>query len=71
MRRVVLEDANRGGLLGMGVVLDSHLQPHPHQSGERGKWVLETLLGETIPEPPADAGTLDPEAGEVRGKTPR
>jgi hypothetical protein len=33
--------------------------------------VLETLLGEKIPEPPADAGTLDPAAGEARGRTLR
>jgi hypothetical protein len=37
----------------------------------RGKWVLETLLGEKTPEPPADAGALDPEAGEKRNKTLR
>src|SRR6185436_17838019 len=37
----------------------------------RGKWVLETLLGEKTPEPPADAGALDPQAGESRQKTLR
>ena len=33
--------------------------------------MLETLLGEKVPEPPADAGTLDAEAGESHGKTLR
>ena len=32
----------------------------------RGKWVLETLLGRTLPEPPADAGELPVNAGEAR-----
>ncbi|HEX3871983.1 MAG TPA: DUF1592 domain-containing protein, partial [Pirellulales bacterium] len=71
MRRVRLDDANRGGLLGMAAVLTATSSPTRTNPVIRGKWVLETLLGETIPEPPADAGTLDPEAGEARGKTLR
>ncbi len=71
MRRVALNDPNRGGLLGMASVLTATSSPTRTNPVIRGKWVLETLLGETIPEPPADAGTLDPEAGEARGKSLR
>ena len=71
MRRVRLDDANRGGLLGMASVLTATSSATRTNPVIRGRWVLETLLGEIMPEPPADAGTLDPEAGEARGKTLR
>jgi hypothetical protein len=71
MRPVPLDDPNRGGLLGMASVLTVTSGPTRTSPVVRGKWVLETLLGEKTPEPPADAGSLDPEAGESRGKTLR
>src|SRR3954447_1158460 len=71
MRRVRLDDPNRGGLLGMAAILTVTSSPTRTNPVLRGKWVLETLLGEEIPEPPADAGTLEPDAGEARGKTLR
>lgn len=71
MRRVALDDANRGGLLGMASVLTVTSSASRTSPVVRGKWVLETLLGEKTPEPPADAGALDPEAGEKRNKTLR
>jgi hypothetical protein len=71
MRPVRLDDPNRGGLLGMASVLTVTSGPSRTSPVIRGKWVLETLLGEKVPEPPADAGTLDAEAGEDRGKTLR
>ena len=37
----------------------------------RGKWVLEALLGERVPEPPDDAGELSAGAGRNKGKTLR
>jgi hypothetical protein len=70
-RPVRLEDPNRGGLLGMASVLTVTSGPTRTSPVVRGKWVLETLLGEKIPDPPPDAGGLDPDAGEDRGKTLR
>jgi len=71
MRRVSLDDPNRGGLLGMGSILTATSNPARTNSVSRGKWVLETLLGSRIPEPPADAGILPENAGRVKGKTLR
>jgi hypothetical protein len=71
LRPVVLADPNRGGLLGMASILTVTSGPTRTSPVVRGKWVLETLLGEKVPEPPADAGTLDAAAGESRGKTLR
>jgi hypothetical protein len=71
MRQVRLDDANRGGLLGMASVLTVTSSASRTSPVVRGKWVLETLLGEKMPEPPPDAGALEPEAGETRNKTLR
>jgi hypothetical protein len=71
MRPVELDDANRGGLLGMAGVLTVTSSPSRTSPVVRGKWVLESLLGEKTPEPPPDAGALEPEAGEARNRTLR
>ncbi|HEY2413395.1 MAG TPA: DUF1592 domain-containing protein [Pirellulaceae bacterium] len=71
MRLVKLDDPNRGGLLGMASVLTVTSSASRTSPVVRGKWVLETLLGEKTPEPPPDAGALEPEAGEARNKTLR
>jgi hypothetical protein len=71
MRKVELNDSNRGGLLGMGSVLTATSSPMRTSPVNRGKWVLETLLGNRIPEPPADAGILPENAGQIEGKTLR
>jgi len=71
MRPVSLADRSRGGLLGMGSVLTSTSSPTRTSPVMRGKWVVETLLGDRIPDPPPDAGQLDANAGKKRGKTLR
>ena len=71
MRPVHLTDRNRGGLLGMGSILTATSNPVRTNPVSRGKWVLETLLGNRIPEPPADAGILPENAGQVKGQTLR
>jgi hypothetical protein len=71
MRLVKLTDRNRGGLLGMGSILTATSNPVRTNPVSRGKWVLETLLGNRIPEPPADAGILPENAGQVKGQTLR
>ncbi len=71
MRKVQLQDRNRGGLLGMASILTATSNPVRTNPVSRGKWVLETLLGSRIPEPPADAGILPENAGQVKGQTLR
>lgn len=62
-RRVPIADKRRGGVLGMGAVLTATSLPVRTSPVVRGKWVLETMLGEELPPPPPDAGEL-PEPGE-------
>ena len=71
MRRVKLKDPNRGGLLGMGAVLTATSSPTRTSPVMRGKWVLETLLGLSAGDPPADAGALPGNAGQKKGLTLR
>jgi hypothetical protein len=71
MRLVKLDEPYRGGLLGMGSVLTATSNPIRTNPVSRGKWVLETLLGNRIPEPPADAGILPETAGQIKGQTLR
>ncbi len=68
--RVALQDPNRGGLLGMSGILTSTSTPTRTSPVIRGAWVVERLLGEEIPTPPADAGTLPANAG-TKAKTLR
>src|SRR4029453_14811404 len=52
-RRVTLTDVNRRGLLGQGSILTVTSYPNRTSVVQRGKWVLETLLGTPPPPPPA------------------
>ena len=57
-RRVELTDARRGGLLGQGSILTVTSYPNRTSVVQRGKWVLENLLGTPPPPPPADVPAL-------------
>ena len=57
-RRVTLDDARRGGLLGHGSVMTVTSYPNRTSPVLRGKWVLENLLGAPPPEPPPDIPAL-------------
>ena len=57
-RRVTLADANRRGLLGQGSVLTVTSYPNRTSVVQRGKWILENLLGTPPPPPPADVPEL-------------
>ena len=63
IRLVELGDKRRGGVLGMGAVLTATSLPTRTSPVVRGKWVLETMLGEELPPPPPGVGEL-PEPGE-------
>ncbi len=58
-RRVQLTDPNRGGLLGQGSILTVTSYPNRTSVVQRGKWVLENLLGTPPPPPPPDVPSLE------------
>jgi hypothetical protein len=58
MRLVHFEDDARGGVLGMAAILTTTSHPLRTSPVLRGKFVLEQLLGDRVPPPPPDAGTL-------------
>ncbi len=58
-RRVVLTDSNRGGLLGQGSILTVTSYPNRTSVVQRGKWVLDNLLGSPPPPPPPDVPALE------------
>jgi hypothetical protein len=59
-REVALTDPNRGGLLGQASILTVTSYPNRTSIVQRGKWVLENLLGTPPPPPPPDIPVLDP-----------
>ncbi|MCL4694746.1 MAG: DUF1592 domain-containing protein, partial [Candidatus Hydrogenedentes bacterium] len=71
MRVVDLTDASRGGVLGMAAVLTATSHPLRTSPVLRGKWVLEQLLGDNVPPPPPDAGTLPEDDHQADGLTLR
>jgi len=64
-RKVKLENANRGGILSMPATLATTSFPDRTSPVRRGVWVLEQVLGERVPPPPADV----PELAEQDHKT--
>lgn len=66
MRRVPLQDRNRGGVVGMAAVLTVSSYPLRTSPVIRGKWILESLLGSKIPPPPPEAGSLPENGAEGR-----
>src|SRR5207245_7049670 len=61
-RRVTLTDPNRFGLLGQGSVLTVTSYPNRTSVVQRGKWILEALLGTPPPPPPPEIPELKPVA---------
>ncbi len=59
MRMVKLEDANRGGILGMPGILATTSFPNRTSPVKRGVWVLEQVLGEHVPPPPPNVPPLE------------
>jgi hypothetical protein len=57
-RRVTVSDPNRRGLLGKGSILTVTSYPNRTSVVQRGKWILENLLGTPPPPPPADVPEL-------------
>jgi hypothetical protein len=59
-RRVEITDPNRMGILGQGSLLTVTSYPNRTSVVQRGKWVLENLLGTPPPPPPPNVPSLDP-----------
>ena len=65
-RRVQLDQEARGGLLGHGSILTVTSYGNRTSPVNRGKWVLENILGTPPPPPPPDVPELETgEGGEV------
>jgi len=60
-RRVTLTDPNRGGLLGQGSILTVTSYPNRTSVVQRGKWILENLLGTPPPPPLPGVSQLQPQ----------
>lgn len=59
LRRVSLNNADRGGVLTMPGVLATTSMPNRTSPVNRGVWVLEQILGEHVPPAPADVPALE------------
>lgn len=59
MRKVPLKNPNRGGILGMPGILATTSFPNRTSPVNRGVWVLEQVLGEHVPPPPANVPALE------------
>ena len=70
-RRVTLNTPERGGLLGQGSILTVTSYPNRTSVVQRGKWILETLLGTPPPPPPPGIPELKPESPDGRPLTVR
>jgi hypothetical protein len=70
-RKVTLSDPNRGGLLGQGSVLTVTSYPNRTSVVQRGKWILENLLGTPPPPPPMVVPELVPHGKDGRKLTMR
>jgi hypothetical protein len=69
-QRVTLKDENRRGILGHGSVLMMTSVADRTSPVQRGKWIMETLLGSPPPPPPPNVPPLeDTKAATQTGKT--
>ena len=59
LKRVQLSDRNRGGVLTMPGVLAVTSLPNRTSPVKRGAWVLDRVLGQKPPTPPADVPALE------------
>ncbi len=67
MRRVSIDDPNRGGLIGQASILAVTSNYKDTSPVKRGNYVLETLLGTPPPPPPSNAGVLSDDVADMRG----
>ena len=63
-RRVTITDENRFGLLGQASILTATSLANRTSPVQRGKWILEQILGVTAPTPPPNVPALKENGGE-------
>jgi hypothetical protein len=68
---VALTDPSRGGLLGQGSILTVTSYPNRTSVVQRGKWILENLLGTPPPPPPPNVPPLQPQSHDGKLLTSR
>ena len=66
MRRVLVADPNRGGILGHGSILALTSNYKDTSPVKRGHYVLDTILGTPPPPPPSNAGVLSEEVADLK-----
>jgi hypothetical protein len=66
-RRVALTDPNRRGLLGQGSILALTSVADRTSPVQRGKWIMEVLLGSPPPAPPPNVPSLDDSVAAASG----
>ena len=66
-RRVTLADESRKGLLGQGSVLTLTALANRTSVVQRGKWVLENILGSPVPPPPPNVPALKEKSEGAKG----
>ncbi len=71
MRRVILTTPRRGGILTLGSTLVTTSYPLRTSPVNRGKFVLDEVLGDPPPPPPAAVGFLPADEHQSDGLTPR
>ncbi len=70
-RRVELKDPNRRGLLGQASILTVTSYPNRTSVVQRGRWVLENLLGTPPPPPPPNVPPLEAATNDGKKHTLR
>jgi hypothetical protein len=68
-RRVPVDRAQRGGVLGMGAFLIANSAPLRSSPSKRGHWVLAQVLGTPPPPPPGNVPQLSGEERDEHGQT--
>jgi len=66
-RKVALTDPNRRGLLGQGSILALTSVADRTSPVQRGKWIMEVLLGSPPPAPPPNVPSLDDSVSAAQG----
>jgi hypothetical protein len=66
MRRIPIDDPNRGGILAHASILALTSNYTTTSPVKRGVYVLDTILGTPPPEPPPNVGVLSQELQEMR-----
>jgi hypothetical protein len=71
MRRVELDDPQRGGVLTQASILTVTSYPHRTSPVLRGRWILEELLGTEVPPPPPNVPVLNEKDKKAKNLTLR